>query len=121
MYAYFLGSKLRYRLAGTYSHLGAGVPKEISPALKALLDTRADAFPGRRVAYIGSKRKVSKASRTMSMFIQVCQSAPLYQCTRLGCRVEWIFAKRRCDENERRQATGVFDKGTGNADCAANI
>jgi hypothetical protein len=72
MYAYFLGSKLRYWLAGTYAHPVSEVPKEISLVLEALLDTRADTFPGRRVAYIGSKRKVSKASRTMSMLAYGC-------------------------------------------------
>jgi hypothetical protein len=118
MYAYFLGSKLRYWLAGTYSQLVFEIPKEISLALEALLETRAGAFPGRRVAYIGSKRKVSKASRTMSMLTQVCQSAPLYHCPRLRSRMKRIFSKRKC---ERRQATGVFDKDTGNADGAANI
>jgi hypothetical protein len=94
MYAYFLGSKLRYWLAGTNSQLVFEIPKGIPLALEALLDTRAGAFPGRRVAYIGSKRKVSKASRTMSMLTQVCQAAPLYQCSRLRSRMKRMFAKR---------------------------
>jgi hypothetical protein len=114
MYAYFLGSKLRYWLAGAYSHLVSGIPNAVFLALKALLETRAVAFPGRRVAYIGSKRKVSNASRTMSILAYKC--ANWHRCINAqDWDVEWNGCLQSEDGKEdrlRECSTEVLEMST---------